>query len=90
MRDLGDVARKFTNVFVKNFGDEIKDEAELQKMFEPFGKINSCVIMTKDDSGEHKPRGFGFVAFEDPEDAAKVCCRLLSRFDMISSGGGCI
>jgi polyadenylate-binding protein len=72
LRDLGDVARKFTNVFVKNFGDEIKDEAELQKMFEPFGKINSCVIMTKDDSGEHKPRGFGFVAFEDPEDAAKA------------------
>jgi len=72
LRELGDVARKFTNVFVKNFGDEIKDDNELRKMFENFGKINSCVIMTKEDSGEQKPKGFGFVAFENPEDAAKA------------------
>lgn len=72
LRDLGDVARKFTNVFVKNFGDEIKDDEELRKFFEPFGSISSCVIMKRDDSGEAKPRGFGFVAFENPEDAAKV------------------
>ncbi len=26
LRDMGDMARKFTNVFVKNFGEEIDDE----------------------------------------------------------------
>ena len=40
------------------------------QLFEPFGKIVSCVIM-KDDNG--KSRGFGFVSFETHEASKKVC-----------------
>jgi len=68
LRDMGDAARKFTNVFVKNFGEEIDDE-KLKEMFEKFGPLTSYVVM-KDDAGS--PRGFGFVAFEHPEDAEKA------------------
>jgi polyadenylate-binding protein len=67
-RDSGEYARKFTNVFVKNFGEELDDE-KLLELFEPFGKINSYVVM-KDDAS--KSRGYGFVAFENPEEAEKA------------------
>jgi polyadenylate-binding protein len=67
-RDSGEYARKFTNVFVKNFGEELDDE-KLLELFEPFGKINSYVVM-KDDTS--KSRGYGFVAFENPEEAEKA------------------
>jgi len=40
-----------------------------QDMFEAFGPLTSYVVM-KDDAGAS--RGFGFVAFEHPEDAEKV------------------
>jgi polyadenylate-binding protein len=64
-RDGGEFARKFTNVFVKNFNDELDDE-KLLNMFEAFGKVNSCIVMS-DENG--KSKGYGFVAFERPEDA---------------------
>lgn len=64
---LGERAKRFTNVFVKNFGDEIKDDEQLKKMFEEFGTILSAKI-AKDDK-DTKSRGFGFVAFEKAEDA---------------------
>jgi len=67
-REAGESARKFTNVFVKNFGDELDDD-KLQELFEPFGKLTSWVVM-KDDAG--KSRGYGFVAFERPEDAEQA------------------
>ena len=35
-------------------------------MFEKYGKITSYKIMSKDDG---KSKGFGFVAFENPEAA---------------------
>jgi polyadenylate-binding protein len=38
-------------------------------MFEKYGPIASCTVM-KD--GEGKSRGFGFVSFENPEDAEKA------------------
>lgn len=62
---LGEKNKLFTNVYVKNFGDELLDET-LQDMFEKFGKITSHKVMSKDDG---KSRGFGFVAFEDAEAA---------------------
>lgn len=69
MRDMGDTARKFTNVFVKNFGEDLDDD-KMKEMFEKFGPLTSSVVM-KDDTGAS--RGFGFVAFERPEDAEKAC-----------------
>lgn len=69
MKEMGDSARKFTNVFVKNFGDDMDDE-KLKEMFEKYGKLTSHVVM-RDSEG--KSKGFGFVAFENPEDAEKAC-----------------
>lgn len=62
---LGEKNKLFTNVYVKNFGDDLLDET-LQQMFEKFGKITSHKVMSKDDG---KSRGFGFVAFESAEAA---------------------
>lgn len=63
-KELGEKAKLYTNVYVKNFGDELIDES-LYEMFKPFGTITSHRVMTKDT----KPRGFGFVAFESSEAA---------------------
>lgn len=63
-KELGEKAKLFTNVYVKNFGDELSDES-LKEMFEQYGTITSHRVMTKDT----KSRGFGFVAFENPESA---------------------
>ena len=70
LRELGDAARKFTNVYVKNFGDEFEDD-EFRAKFEQFGKVSRCIIMRADDG---KSKGFGFAAFDEPEDAEQVIC----------------
>ncbi|XP_002733794.1 polyadenylate-binding protein 1-like [Saccoglossus kowalevskii] len=67
---MGGQQKKFTNVFVKNFGDELDDEG-LREMFERYGKIVSHKVMQDDHSGRNK--GFGFVCFEDPIDAENAC-----------------
>lgn len=65
---LGEKAQKFTNVFIKNFGDDIDDD-KLRTMFEKYGKITSHKVMS---NPEGKGKGFGFVCFENPEDADKA------------------
>jgi len=65
---LGDQAKKFKNVFVKNFSDVYNQET-LEVKFSEFGPITSCVVMS-DDTG--KSKGFGFVAFESHESADKA------------------
>lgn len=72
---LGEKNKLYTNVYVKNFGDELTDEA-LQEMFEKFGKITSHKVMSKDDG---KSRGFGFVAFECADAAEKAVKALNSK-----------
>lgn len=66
---LGDKMKRFNNVYVKNFAEEIDDE-KLREMFEPYGKIISAKVMEDESSG--KGKGFGFVSFEDPEAAEKA------------------
>lgn len=61
----GDHARKFTNVYIKNFGVEMTEE-ELRAVCEAYGKILSLKIMT---DMEGNSRGFGFVSFESHERA---------------------
>jgi len=68
-KEMGEKAKRFTNVYVKNFGDALDDE-KLRDMFEKYGKITSYRVMS-DEVG--KARGFGFVSFEDPESAEKAC-----------------
>ncbi len=42
-QELGERAKKFTNVFIKNFGDELA-EPELSAMFAKFGTILSIKV----------------------------------------------
>jgi len=70
--ELGEKARKFTNVYVKNINDEY-DEAKLNEMFQKYGKISSVKVMKSDDG---KSKGFGFVSFESPEEAMNACDEL--------------
>jgi len=65
LEKLGDQAKKFKNVFIKNFGEALNEET-LREMFCKHGEITSCVVM----SDEHgKSKGFGFVAYETHESA---------------------
>ncbi|KAF7465289.1 Hypothetical predicted protein [Marmota monax] len=66
--ELGAKAKEFTNVYIKNFGEEIDDES-LKELFSQFGKTLSVKVM-RDPSG--KSKGFGFVSYEKHEDANKA------------------
>ena len=66
---LGEKAKSFTNVYVKNFGEEIENDDALKEMFEKYGKILSAKLMY-DENG--KSKGFGFVSFEEPLQAEKA------------------
>lgn len=65
---MGDKMKRFNNVYVKNFADELNDE-KLREMFSQYGKIISAKVMVSEDG---KSRGFGFVSFEEPEGAEKA------------------
>jgi polyadenylate-binding protein len=65
-------AKKFTNVFIKNLDEKVDDEM-IKKLFGAFGPIKSAVIM-RDDEG--KSKGFGFVNFENSDDAEKAVADL--------------
>jgi len=58
----------FTNVYVKNLDEKVTD-AELSTMFSKYGPITSAVVQ-KDEEG--KSKGFGFVNFENHQDAQKA------------------
>lgn len=60
---------RFTNLYIKNFGEEMTDE-HLNELFSKFGKIVSAVVMKEKNS--NKSLGFGFVSFEDHASAAAV------------------
>jgi RNA recognition motif-containing protein len=62
------VKNLITNVYIKNFGEDMDDEC-LKDLFGKFGPALSVKVMT-DESG--KSKGFGFVSFERHEDAQKV------------------
>merc|ERR1712106_1027887 len=82
-KELGEKAKKFTNVYIKNFGEDLGDE-KLKEVFSKFGKITSYKVVKEKDvssseeSGEiladesGKNKGFGFVSFEDSESAEKA------------------
>jgi nucleolin len=58
-----------TSVFVGNLSWGI-DEAWLASIFEPIGGVVSARIIT--DRETRRPKGFGYVEFETPEQAAKA------------------
>ena len=63
--ELGEKAKMFTNVFIKNLPEEL-EETTLTELFEKYGQITSLKIMKGDDG---KSKGFGFVSYEDPGEA---------------------
>merc|ERR1719420_1877506 len=82
-KELGEKAKKFTNVYIKNFGEDLGDE-KLKEVFSKFGKITSYKVVKEKDLAQHaegaeimadesgKNKGFGFVSFEDSESAQKA------------------
>merc|ERR1739844_757325 len=70
--ELGEKARRFTNVYIKNINEEY-DEGRLTEMFEKYGKISSVKIMK---SEEGKSKGFGLVSFDTPEEGQEACDEL--------------
>nr|DAD21494.1 TPA_asm: hypothetical protein HUJ06_022957 [Nelumbo nucifera] len=59
---------KFNNVFVKNLSEATTDE-DLKKIFGEYGTITSAVVMR---DGDGKSKCFGFVNFENSDDAANA------------------
>ncbi|XP_062396273.1 embryonic polyadenylate-binding protein-like isoform X7 [Sardina pilchardus] len=66
--ECGAKAMVFTNVYIKNFG-ETYDDKQLESIFSEFGKTLSVRVM-RDERGIS--RGFGFVNYENHEDAQKA------------------
>ncbi|XP_016360806.1 polyadenylate-binding protein 1-like isoform X1 [Sinocyclocheilus anshuiensis] len=66
--EFGAKAMEFTNVYIKNFGEDI-DREKLKSIFSEFGKTLSVCVMT-DERG--RSRGFGFVNFENHGDARRA------------------
>ncbi|KAG1152102.1 hypothetical protein G6F37_001898 [Rhizopus arrhizus] len=62
------IRAKFTNVYVKNLDESINDE-QFKEMFSQFGPITSALVQTDE---EGKSKGFGFINFENYEDAHKA------------------
>ncbi|XP_010270544.1 PREDICTED: polyadenylate-binding protein 2-like isoform X2 [Nelumbo nucifera] len=58
---------KFNNVFVKNLSESTTDE-DLKNIFGEYGAITSAVVMR---DGDGKSKCFGFVNFENADDAAQ-------------------
>jgi len=65
-KDSKKMAKK---LFVGNLSYNMTDE-QLNEIFAPFGKIVSANIVF--DKFSHRSKGFGFVEFENEEDAAKA------------------
>ena len=59
---------RFTNVYVKNLAESTTDE-DLKNIFGQYGQITSAVVMRDIDG---KSKCFGFVNFENADDAAKA------------------
>jgi polyadenylate-binding protein len=63
---------KFTNIYVKGLPESINSEG-LRAMFEAYGVVTSFLLSIDSDG---KSRGFGFVNFENPEDAEVAVANL--------------
>lgn len=59
---------KFNNVYVKNLSETTTDE-DLKNFFGEYGTITSVVVMR---DGDGKSKCFGFVNFENADDAANA------------------
>lgn len=65
---LDEMKAQFTNLYVKNLDPETSQE-EFEKMFSDFGPVTSALISIDE---EGKSKGFGFVNYENHEDAQRA------------------
>jgi polyadenylate-binding protein len=72
----GSTNKRFTNVFVKNFGEGVEDD-KLKEVFEKYGEITSAVVAKGEDG---KSKGHGFVNFKDAV-AAELAVKELNESD---------
>ncbi|XP_069810181.1 embryonic polyadenylate-binding protein isoform X1 [Dendropsophus ebraccatus] len=70
--EYGAKVMEFTNVYIKNFGEDM-DDVRLKEIFSAFGNTLSVKVMM-DDSG--RSRGFGFVNFGNHEEAQKAVAEM--------------
>lgn len=61
----GNTNKRFTNVFVKNFGENV-DDSKLKEIFEKYGEITSAVVAKGEDG---KSKGHGFINFKEAASA---------------------
>lgn len=59
---------QFTNLYVKNLDTEVTQE-QFEELFKKFGNVTSAVVATDE---EGKSKGFGFVNYENHEEAQKA------------------
>lgn len=71
LKDMGHNTH-FTNLYVKNFGEEVTSD-DLRNMFAEYGNIMSVVVMM--DRNNSKSLGYGFVSFDDHMSAQEVSLR---------------
>eukprot|EP01116_Phalansterium_solitarium_P003458 TRINITY_DN14286_c0_g1_i1.p2 TRINITY_DN14286_c0_g1~~TRINITY_DN14286_c0_g1_i1.p2 ORF type:complete len:306 (-),score=12.26 TRINITY_DN14286_c0_g1_i1:2097-2969(-) len=58
-----------TKLFITNLTDRTREDTLLE-VYEPYGKVVDCKVIS--DYGSGRSKGFGFVTFADPRDAAKA------------------
>jgi RNA recognition motif-containing protein len=64
------------NLYVSNLSYQATD-ADLKKLFEPFGIVSAARIVSDRESG--RSRGFGFVEIESDDDARKAISALNNK-----------
>ncbi|RDB21117.1 Polyadenylate-binding protein, cytoplasmic and nuclear [Hypsizygus marmoreus] len=65
---LDEMKAQFTNLYVKNIDPEMSQE-EFENLFKQFGAVTSALISVDE---EGKSKGFGFVNYENHEEAQKA------------------
>ncbi|KAJ6572899.1 hypothetical protein B0H10DRAFT_1774297 [Mycena sp. CBHHK59/15] len=65
---LDEMKSQFTNLYVKNVDPEMSQD-EFEMLFTQFGTVTSALIQVDE---EGKSKGFGFVNYENHEDAQKA------------------
>ncbi|KAG6907840.1 hypothetical protein DXG01_007222 [Tephrocybe rancida] len=65
---LDEMKAQFTNLYVKNI-DPAMTQEEFEQLFEAFGAVTSALISVDE---EGKSKGFGFVNYENHEEAQKA------------------
>ena len=60
-------------IYVGNLSYETT-EAELRQMFEAYGKVNACRLVTNKFNGRSK--GFGFIQMPNRDEVEKACAEL--------------